>query len=194
MALEAISNGKGEYQKLVAGVPELGKENTMASNAYFAYVFVGVWLGTGKKLTSDDMADVMTDVLTKVKPFFGVTDLNKHPDKWYKDIKKYEKCCESGNLEKYPSTWKVNFDEGLHKDGSYYYFTSCPICGYLTELGLEEIMKPLCETDKVMFAYQHGILYREHTIAGGEKICDYWAVGDKTKKSRIIFFLTNPKR
>ena len=42
-------------------------------------------------------------------------------------------------------------------------------------------MKPLCETDKVMFAYQHGRLYRDYTIASDGEICDYWAVGDKVE-------------
>lgn len=79
----------------------------MASNAYFAYVFVAAWLGTGKKISAEDIADVMKDVLAK--------------------------------------------------------------------------MKPLCELDAVMFAYQHGILHRGHTIASGGELCDYWIVGDKIK-------------
>ena len=53
------------------------------------------------------------------------------------------------------------------------------ICSYLNSFGLGEIMRPLCETDKYMFAYQHGTLYREHTIADGAEICDYWIVGDR---------------
>lgn len=179
LATQAVKRGKSEYKILVAEAPELGKGNPMASNAYFAYVFVGAWLGTDKKLTPDDMALVMTDVLTMVKPFFGMTDLNKNPDKWYKDMKKYERWYNDGNGEKYPTTWKVHFDEKLHRDGSYYYFSVCPICSYLTGRGLGEIMTPLCETDKVMFAYQHGKLYRDYTIASGGKICDYWSVGDK---------------
>ena len=51
-------------------------------------------------------------------------------------------------------------------------------------IGLGEIMKPLCETDRVMFAYQHGKLYREHTIAEGAGVCDYWSVGDRMKNPR----------
>lgn len=179
MAVQAIRNGKEQYRKLVAEAPEIGKGNPMASNAYFAYVFVGAWLGTEKKLTPDDMALIMTDVLTRVKPFFGMTNLNRTPKKWYKDMKKYEKWYDDGNGEKYPTTWKVHFDENKHRDGSYYYFSVCPICSYLTGQGLGEIMKPLCETDKTMFAYQHGKLYRDYTIASGGEICDYWSVGDK---------------
>ena len=181
LAERAIKNGKAEYRTLVSEAPELGRGNLMASNAYFAYVFVGAWLGTGKELTPEDMALVMTDVLTKVKPFFGLTDLNKTPDKWYNDMKKYEKWYDAGNGKKYPTTWKVHFDESLHRDGSYYYFSACPIFSYLTGKGLREIMKPLCETDRIMFAYQHGRLYRKQTIASGGEICDYWTVGDQTE-------------
>lgn len=175
----AIKKGRKEYRKLLQNAPELGKRNPMAMNAYFAYVFVAAWLGTDKKISPDDMALVMTDVLTKVKPFFAMTDINKKPKKWYQEMKKYEKWYMNGNGEKYPETWRVHFDEERHKEGSFYYFSACPICSYLNNCGLGEIMKPLCETDKVMFAYQHGKLYRQHTIASGSKICDYWVVGDK---------------
>lgn len=184
LADRAMKNGRREYHRLVENAPELGRGNPMASNAYFAYVLVGAWLGTEKKLSPDDMALIMTDVLTKVKCFFGMTDLNRTPNKWYQNMKKYEKWYDSGNGEKYPTTWKVHFDERLHKDGSYYFFSVCPICSYLTGIGLGEIMKPLCETDRVMFAYQHGKLYREHTIAEGAGVCDYWSVGDRVKNPR----------
>lgn len=184
LADRAVKDGRCEYQLLVKNAPELGRGNPMASNAYFAYAFVGAWLGTKKELTPDNMALVMTDVLTKVKWFFGMTDLNRKPDKWYWDMKKYEKWYEAENGRKFPSTWKVHFDEKRHRDGSYYYFSSCPICSYLTGIGLGEIMKPLCETDSVMFAFQHGKLYREHTIAEGAGVCDYWVVGDRMKKPR----------
>lgn len=184
LADRAVKNGRLEYRRLVENAPELGKGNPMVSNAYFAYVFVGAWLGTKKELSPDDMALVMTDVLTKVKWFFGMTDLNRMPDKWYRDMKKYEKWYDAGNGEKFPATWKVHFDEKLHRDGSYYYFSVCPICNYLTGIGLGEIMKPLCETDRVMFAYQHGKLYREHTIAEGAGVCDYWSVGDRVKNPK----------
>lgn len=179
LADSAIRNGKKEYRKLVKEAPDLGSGNPMASNAYFAYVFVGAWLGTDRKLTPDDMAVVMTDVLTTVKPFFAMTDLNKTPEKWYRDMKKYEAWYNKGNGENYPTTWKVHFDESLHRDGSYYYFSVCPICSYLKGKGLGEIMTPLCETDKVMFAYQHGRLIRNETIASGGSMCDYWSVGDQ---------------
>ena len=184
LADQAIHRGKAEYRTLVAEAPELGCGNPMASNAYFAYVFVGAWLGTEKKLTPEDMGLVMTDVLKRVRFFFSMTDMNKTPEKWYRDMKKYEKWYDAGNGEKYPTTWKVHFDEGIHRDGSFYYFSVCPICSYLTGRGLGEIMPALCATDPVMFEYQHGKLHREHTIAGGDAVCDYWIVGDKIDNPR----------
>lgn len=181
MAEKAIKNGKTEYRKLLADAPELGKGNPMASSAYFAYVFVGVWLGTGRQLKPEEVADVMRDVLKKMKPFFGTINMNKDPKKWTREMGKYKAWYDAGNGAKYPATWKVELDDTLHRDGSYYGLMTCPICSYLTEKGLGEIMPPLCELDAVMFSYQHGVLHRDHTIASGGDYCDYWIVPDKIK-------------
>ena len=185
LAKESITNGKSEYKRLLSRADDLGNGNPMASNAYFAYVFVGAWLGSKKKLSPDDMALVMTDVLESklLRTIFGTTDLNKTPKKWEQDMKKYEKWFDA-NGKKYPVNWNVNFDEGKHKDGSYYYFSRCPICEFCNREGISELMPALCATDEVMFRLQHGKLYRDHTIADGDKICDYWIVGDKVKNPR----------
>ena len=45
-------------------------------------------------------------------------------------------------------------------------------------------MPALCATDEVMFRLQHGKLCREHTIANGDGVCDYWIVGDKVKEPK----------
>ena len=185
LAKESITNGKSEYRRLLSRADDLGGGNPMASNAYFAYVFAGAWLGSKKKLSPDDMALVMTDVLESrlLRTVFGMTDLNKNPKKWEQDMRKYEKWF-SANGKEYPVNWNVNFDEGKHRDGSYYYFSRCPICEFCNREGISELMPALCATDEVMFRLQHGKLYRDHTIAGGDKICDYWVVGDKVKNPR----------
>lgn len=183
MADLAVRNGKREYRRILENADELGPGNPMASNAYFAYVFVGAWLGTDRQIPPEGMAEVMKDVLAKLRPFFGMTNMNKTPRKWYDDMKKYEAWAKK-NGEKYPATWSVHFDENLHRDGSFYYFTSCPICACMNRMGYPEIMPGLCATDEVMFRYQHGKLYREHTLAKGEDVCDYWVVGDKTKEPK----------
>ena len=85
------------------------------------------------------------------------------------------------NGKDYPVNWNVNFDEARHKEGSFYYFTRCPICEFCAREGIAELMPALCSTDEVMFRLQHGILHREHTIASGDPVCDYWIVGDKAE-------------
>lgn len=181
----SIQNGKKEYKGLLSRADDLGPGNPMAINAYFAYVFVAVWLGSGKKITPDEMGEVMTDVLTSkfLRHIFGMVNLNRQPKKWYKYMKKYEKWFEKHG-KAYPVNWQVHFDETRHQDGSFYYFSRCPICEFCEREGIAEIMPTLCATDEVMFALQHGALYREHTIARGEGLCDYWVVGDKVKNPK----------
>lgn len=182
LAEQSIRHGKEEYKKLLSRADELGEGNPMATNAYFAYVFVAAWLGSGKKIKPDEMGKVMTDVLESplLRTVFGMTDLNCSPKKWYNDMKKYKQWYNQHGKD-YPVNWKVNFDENLHQDGSYYYFSRCPICEFCNREGIGELMPALCATDEIMFRLQHGKLYRKHTIANGDSICDYWIVGDKIK-------------
>ena len=182
LAEKTIGNGKAEYKKLLSRADDLGPGNPMAMNAYFAYVFAAAWLGSGKQITPDGMAMVMTDVLESklLRTFFGLTDLNKTPKKWEREMRKYEAWFARHGKE-YPVNWNVNFDESRHKEGSFYYFTRCPICEFCAREGIAELMPALCSTDEVMFRLQHGILHREHTIANGNPVCDYWIVGDKAE-------------
>ena len=84
LADRAIRQGKAEYKGLLARADDLGPGNPMALNAYFAYVFAAAWLGSGKRITPDEMALVMTDVLEGrlLRTFFGLTDLNRKPKKY----------------------------------------------------------------------------------------------------------------
>lgn len=185
LAQQAIHRGKAEYRRLLSRADDLGPGNPMAINAYFAYVFAGAWLGSGKKITPDEMALVMTDVLESrlMRTVFGMTNLNRVPKKWYRDMKKYEAWFEKHGAD-YPVNWNVRFNEQLHQDGSFYYFTRCPICEFCKLEGIAELMPALCSTDEVMFRLQHGKLYREHTIAQGGHVCDYWIVGDQVTNPR----------
>lgn len=181
MAGQAVRNGKREYRRLLSRADDLGSGNPLAMNAYFAYAFAAAWLGCGKRITPDGMADVMTDVLTSppVKAYFRLTDLNRDEKKWHREMKKYEAWYRKHGAE-YPATWQVHFDESLHENGSYYYFSRCPICEFCNREGIGELMPALCGTDEVMFRLQRGVLYRKNTIASGGEVCDYWIVGDRT--------------
>ena len=185
LALQSVRRGKEEYRRLLSDADDLGPGNPMAMNAYFAYVFAAAWLGTERKVSPDEMALVMTDVLESrlLRTVFGLTDLNRTPKKWERDMKKYE-AWHQKNAKEYPVNWVVHFDEARHRDGSYYFFTRCPICEFCRREGISELMPALCSTDEVMFRLQHGKLYREHTLARGEEMCDYWIVGDKVRNPK----------
>ena len=182
LADQTIRHGKDEYRRLLSHADDLGPGNPMAQNAYFAYVFAAAWIGSEKRITPDEMAFVMTDVLESrlLRTIFGMTDLNKTPKKWERDMRKYEAWYRAHGKD-YPVNWVVHFDETLHQEGSYYYFTRCPICEFCQREGISELMPALCSTDEVMFRLQHGKLHREHTIANGDDVCDYWIVGDQVK-------------
>lgn len=185
LAERSIRQGKKEYKRLLSHADELGPGNPMATNAYFAYVFAAVWLGSGRRITPDEMGQVMKDVLESrlLRTVFGMTDLNRNPNKWERDMRKYEAWYQKHGKD-FPVNWVVNFDETAHRDGSYYYFTRCPICEFCQREGIAELMPALCSTDEVMFRLQHGRLHREHTIANGDPVCDYWVVGDKVMEPR----------
>lgn len=185
LAERSIRQGKKEYKRLLSHADELGPGNPMATNAYFAYVFAAAWLGSGRRITPDEMGQVMKDVLESrlLRTVFGMTDLNRNPNKWERDMRKYEAWYQKHGKD-FPVNWVVNFDETAHRDGSYYYFTRCPICEFCQREGIAELMPALCSTDEVMFRLQHGRLHREHTIANGDPVCDYWVVGDKVMEPR----------
>ena len=185
LAGKSIKNGKAEYRKLLSRADDLGPGNSMVSNAYFAYGFAGAWLGSGKKISPEEMALVMTDVLESrlMRTVFGTVNLNRTPKKWERDMRKYEAWFVKHGKD-YPVNWNVNFDESRHRDGSFYYFTRCPICEFCQREGIAELMPALCSTDEVMFRLQHGKLHREHTIANGDPVCDYWITGDKVRNPK----------
>ena len=182
LAEKSIRNGKKEYRKLLSHADDLGPGNPMVMNAYFAYVFAGAWLGSEKRISPDEMALVMTDVLESrlMRTVFGTVNLNRTPKKWEQDMRKYDAWFQKHGKD-YPVNWNVEFDDYLHRDGSYYCFTRCPICEFCEREGIAELMPALCSTDEVMFRLQRGKLYREHTLAKGEGVCDYWIVGDKVR-------------
>ena len=39
----------------------------------------------------------------------------------------------------------------------------------------------MCNIDFITMGMMHSVLHREHTVAEGAGICDYWTVGDKVK-------------
>jgi hypothetical protein len=170
LADRAIRQGKAEYKGLLARADDLGPGNPMAMNAYFAYVFAAAWLGSGRRITPDEMALVMTDVLegSLLRTFFGLTDLNRKPKKWERDMRKYEAWFAAHGKD-YPVNWNVNFDETRHQ----YHNLVCPLANFARKYGYEAYMPWLCNLDYVNFGLLGAPLYREHTCFEDGDYCDF---------------------
>lgn len=180
---EIMKNGKREYKRLVGEADELGRGNPFGLNAYFAYVFVGVYLGAEGELSPDDIKDIMRETLLTLKPLFGMINLNtrlgvKTADEMY--VRKYLRWCKKHGRD-YPHTWKMTAPPKIKGKTLRYRLHSCPICELCERQGIAEIMPPLCELDELMFAMMHGRLIRRHTISSGGGMCDYTVIGDKNR-------------
>lgn len=64
------------------------------------------------------------------------------------------------------------------------HFTHCPIADFCRKYGYEEINPVLCNIDYTTLSMMHSKLIREHTVAEGAGICDYWTVGNKVKNPK----------
>ena len=42
----------------------------------------------------------------------------------------------------------------------------------------------MCDIDYKTAALMHAKLYRDHTLAGGGEVCDYWFAGDKVENPK----------
>lgn len=83
-----------------------------------------------------------------VMRFMGGIDANR-PEGMKKMTEKYYQMAQWA--EEHPEykdkTWNFNFDDTLHRDGTYYYFTQCPIEKFARENGYLEILPVICDTD-----------------------------------------------
>ena len=177
---EIMSRGKREYRSLIRRAPDLGKGNPFALNMYFACVFIGLWLGSGKELSPETMGEIMEENLKTVKPLFGLINLNRpsHARLVQSQMAdKYLKWYEKHGRE-YPTTWEMKGNTE-NRRGVYYELRNCPICALCSKEGIPEIMPPMCALDTLMFSMMHGRLIRNQMIASGGEMCDYWIIGDK---------------
>ena len=180
-AKAVMARGKGEYRRVVDAAPDLGRGNPLGLNAYFAYVYVGVWLGARGALSPGEMGKIMGESLSGLRWLFGLIDFNRPSGVrlakklFMTDYLKWR----GGPGAAVAASWGMAGGEEP-RPGLYYELTSCPICAHCQALGIPEIMPPLCEMDELMFSMMHGRLTRRQTIAGGGSKCDYWVVGDRS--------------
>lgn len=180
-ARDTMKKARKVYKELVAGADDIGADNPMAYNELFALAFVSPYLASGKRITPQIAQEMMRRSLYHVKFYFGMVNLNTPRGKRanQKSIMQYVKWYTPEREKRYPSSFKVDFVGKPYEGACYYRITRCPICAYCKKLGVEELMPLFCELDNVMIAMQHGVLYRQQTLAAGGSFCDYWIVGDR---------------
>lgn len=170
------------YKEMLAKADDIGYDNPMAKNIYMAFVFMAIWKLADGKIKPTDFKEVITEFMHNplVMRFMGGVDANR-PEVMKRMTEKFHQMAQWA--EEHPEyrdkTWDFNFDDTLHRDGTYYYFTRCPIEKFARENGYLEILPVICDTDYITANAKRAVLHRGETLATGGKMCDYWFVGDK---------------
>lgn len=180
-----VKRAKPIYKKLLSEVKGISDKDPMGNNITTSFVVIAVWLASERKITPENMSKAFRKVVDMkiLRWVFGHIDMNTQKGiQTFGNMMKKDAAWAEAHPE-YPNTWKFGFDDKheLHKDGFYYHFTYCPIADFCQKHGYEEINPVLCNIDFTTMAMMHSVLHREHTLAEGGGICDYWTVGDKIK-------------
>ena len=186
-AEQVMKKAKPIYRDLLNRMDDIGADNPMASNVYTSFVFIAVWKAAEGKITVKALREISKEVM-QFKPLkLTGLFLNANQKKGIESIKN-TMLKNAQWLEEHPQyqkySWDFNFDESKHKDVYYYHFTQCPLNTFARREGLLDVLQVMCDVDYLSAGLMHAKLYREHTLASGGKICDYWFVGDKIKNPK----------
>lgn len=187
LAARCYHGARPIYRAMLARAPNVGARNPMAPNIYMALVFFALYRASEDKLTKEDLQAVVSDLMGM--PFMRligmVCNLNSP-----RTLAKFERTFHRNeqwrldHLDQIDASWDFNFDGEPHRDGVGYYFTYCPINQFCRENDLLDVLPIMCDIDHKTCALAHGVLHREHTLAAGGEVCDYWMVGDRVKDPR----------
>ncbi|MGN0655679.1 MAG: L-2-amino-thiazoline-4-carboxylic acid hydrolase [Ruminiclostridium sp.] len=182
-----IKKAKPIYKDLLSKVEGVSDNNPMSGNITTSFIIISVWLAAERRITPEQMSSVLNAAMADwkmMKLMYGMIDMNT--EKGLRAIKnKMQKNADwAAAHPEDNATWDFNFDESLHKDGFYYHFTRCPIAAFCKKYGYEEITPVLCKIDFITISKMHAVLHREHTIAQGGDMCDYWIVGDEIRNPK----------
>lgn len=186
---KAFRKAPAIYREMLDQVDDIGSDNPMAGNIYMAFVFMAIWKAADGAIDTDSYRTVVRSFLTKsfARKFIGKSDMNK-PEDVLKAKQKFRRM--QAWADEHPQykdkTWDFNFDEKRHTEGSFYYFTRCPLNDYARKYGYIEVLPVCCELDYILTEASKGRLIREYTLATGGPICDYWIVPDKLENPILM--------
>ena len=178
---ELVKKADVVYRDLLNRADDIGKDNPRAMNLYSSFIFFALWTAADGRITLEDMKEIVNEMLSfPLLKVMGLANMNKPST-----VKTFNKTMHQYAewLDAHPQykefSWDFNFDETKHRDGFYYHFTQCPINTFARREGYLEVLPIMCDIDHKTAALMHAKLHREHTLAGGGEVCDYWYVGDK---------------
>ena len=172
------------YRKMLEKTDDIGADNPMAGNIYMCFVFLAIWKAAEGAISPDSLRRVTKAFMARpiVGRIMGGKDINR-PEDLAKAKTRFHSMQDwaDAHPEYKDKTWDFNFDETKHRDGSYYYFTHCPLEKFARENGFLEVLPVACEIDTMTTAFSHGIPHRDYTLATGGPMCDYWIVPDQIR-------------
>lgn len=182
-----IAKTDKEYREMLRRADDIGADNPMASNTYECLVFLALWKAAEGRISVDDLRQITHEILSM--PILKLMGLYINGNK-KRGLKRYRTMLEKDAawLDSHPQykdvSWDFNFDETRHQDGFYYHFTRCPLNTFARKEGYLEVLPVMCDVDHLTAKLMHFNLHRQHTLASGGEVCDYWFVGDKIKNPK----------
>lgn len=184
---ELLKKTDGIYRDMLNRINDVGKDNPMSSNIYQCLIFLALWEAADGEITVDDLREITHEILGS--PMLKLMGLYINANK-PSGMKRIENMMIKNAewLENHPqykdASWDFNFDKTKHSEGFYYHFTRCPLNDFARKEGYLEVLPVMCEIDFLTAGLMHAKLIREHTLASGGDICDYWFVGDKSPTAK----------
>ena len=179
---ELVEKADGIYRDMLNRVDDVGEDNPMASNIYECLVVMAIWKAADGKISVNDLREICVGIMSM--PVLKVVGLFINGNK-KSGVRKFSKMIhkDAAWLDEHPeykaASWDFNFDETKYDKGFYYHFTQCPLNNFARREGCLEVLPVMCDVDFLTAMLMHFKLHREHTLASGGKVCDYWYVGDK---------------
>lgn len=171
------------YKSFVDEAPDIGgKENNMSNNLYMALAIFAFYEAVDKKVTYEELRQMMTEYMPKNIPVISaLLDFNK-PKNQEKLKRRYEKykALSDKKLDngEWGNSWRVEMLPD-NKKGVAFNLVGCPLADFAKKHGYLEIMSVLCDFDYITASLMHARLIRKHTVADGSQYCDYLYIGDK---------------
>lgn len=183
----ALKKAPAIYREMLDQVDDIGFDNPMADNIYMGFVFMAIWKASDGEIDINSYRSVIKKFMRNyvVQKVVGGKNFNdpktlKAAEEKFRANKKWA----DDHPEFTGKTWDFNFDEAKHQDGTYYYFTRCPLNNFAKKYGYLEVLPVCCEIDYLTAEAKHAVLHRDYTLAAGGDKCDYWIVPDKIKNPK----------